>query len=223
MALPKLLQKLFQNGGAGPKLRPEIMPIQTVDGYAPDANGNVDTKRLPLSGGTMTGAIKNTGKTAAVSSDTDGKSIVIAGASSAENGAYLHLYGKDNTGCFYLNAIDNENNSTLKGMPNGSLTWRGSQIERIVKSSSNYVRYEHIQICWGTVTIPANLRRYEVTLPVAFVNTSYSMNCTSQTDGVAISSWGRTTTGFTINALGSSDGAYNYEKIVSFMCVGWWN
>lgn len=42
MALPKLLQKLFANDGAGPLLRSDIMPIQTVDGYAPDAAGNIN-------------------------------------------------------------------------------------------------------------------------------------------------------------------------------------
>ena len=30
MALPKLLQKLFQNNGAGPKLREDIIPIDTA-------------------------------------------------------------------------------------------------------------------------------------------------------------------------------------------------
>ncbi len=38
MAFPKLLQKLFGNGGAGDKLRPEIVPI-TVNGQSLDSAG----------------------------------------------------------------------------------------------------------------------------------------------------------------------------------------
>ncbi|MGN1208776.1 MAG: hypothetical protein ACI4SV_00635, partial [Duodenibacillus sp.] len=36
-------QNLFSDGGAGSLLRSDIMPIQTVDGYSPDASGNIDT------------------------------------------------------------------------------------------------------------------------------------------------------------------------------------
>lgn len=42
MAYPKLLQKLFQNGGAGPLLRSDILPIKTVNGKEPDSSGNID-------------------------------------------------------------------------------------------------------------------------------------------------------------------------------------
>ncbi len=46
MALPKLLQKLFGNGGAGDKLKPEIIPI-TVNGQSPDAEGNITISTTP--------------------------------------------------------------------------------------------------------------------------------------------------------------------------------
>ena len=44
MALPRILQKLFQNGGAGPRLLRAIMPegvVFSVNGNAPDGSGNV--------------------------------------------------------------------------------------------------------------------------------------------------------------------------------------
>ena len=44
MAFPKLLQKLFQNGGGGSKLNTSIMPYnytRSVNGATPDSNGNV--------------------------------------------------------------------------------------------------------------------------------------------------------------------------------------
>ena len=41
MALPKLLQKLFQNDGVGPLLRSDILPIKTVNGKEPDSDGNI--------------------------------------------------------------------------------------------------------------------------------------------------------------------------------------
>ncbi len=48
MSLPKLLQKLFGNGGAGDKLKPEIIPI-TVNGQSPDAEGNITISTTPPS------------------------------------------------------------------------------------------------------------------------------------------------------------------------------
>lgn len=55
MALPKLLQKLFTNGGAGDKLNPDIMP----DNY------------LPTSGGTVNGSVTINGTTVPVSGSTE--------------------------------------------------------------------------------------------------------------------------------------------------------
>ena len=64
MALPWLFRKLFQNDGAGEKLKPEIVPT-TVNGVAADASGNIAIKDtnipngpfLPLAGGVMSGSI----------------------------------------------------------------------------------------------------------------------------------------------------------------------
>lgn len=48
MALPKLLQKLFTNGGAGDKLNPSIIPTK-VNGVAADATGNITVDANPPS------------------------------------------------------------------------------------------------------------------------------------------------------------------------------
>ena len=63
MAFPKLLQKLFQNGGGGSKLNTSIMPYnytRSVNGTTPDSNGNVTVDlsgRVAVSGarGTLAG------------------------------------------------------------------------------------------------------------------------------------------------------------------------
>lgn len=48
MALPKILQKLFQNNGAGDKLNPSIIPTK-VNGVAADSSGNITVDANPPS------------------------------------------------------------------------------------------------------------------------------------------------------------------------------
>ena len=88
---------------------------------------------LPLSGGTMTGAIKSSVETILARSSNDA-SIVIAGGSSWSNGAYLSLSGKDRTGLssgvFHLTAKNDSGSHDLIGKPDGTLTWDGSNVLR---------------------------------------------------------------------------------------------
>ncbi len=56
MAFPKLLQKLFQNNGAGDKLNPDILP---------------EMNYLPTSGGTVNGSVTINGTTVPVSGSTE--------------------------------------------------------------------------------------------------------------------------------------------------------
>ena len=56
MAFPKLLQKLFQNNGAGDKLNPDIIP---------------EMNYLPTSGGTVNGSVTINGTTVPVSGSTE--------------------------------------------------------------------------------------------------------------------------------------------------------
>lgn len=46
MALPKLLQKLFGNGGSSDKLKPDIIPIK-VNGQSPDSTGEISVSATP--------------------------------------------------------------------------------------------------------------------------------------------------------------------------------
>ena len=128
MAFPKLLQKLFTNGGAGDKLRSEILP---------------DMNYLPLAGGTMTGWIKGT--PGIVSARTDGKGSVCisAGPSSMYAdlpGGMLILEGTQESGAigtkggFNLTACDANGLYVLRGTPQGELTWNG---QPVVVGSSN--------------------------------------------------------------------------------------
>lgn len=134
MALPKLLQKLFQNDGVGPLLRSDILPIKTVDGYAPDAIGNVDTQRLPLSGGTMTGELKLTDGLAIVGTNNSSSHTFMSGSSYA-GGAYFQAFGNERgeeAGWFYVVARGANGYKALNGRPDGTLAWGDKHIVRTV-------------------------------------------------------------------------------------------
>ena len=119
MAFPKLLQKLFQNNGAGDKLRSEILP---------------DMNYLPLSGGTMTGTLV----VAQGSNSIDGgvaDGSVQFNANGNLGGANLRLYGAQNTqfpGQFRIWAQIGDKSRGLfgdvNGDANGSLTWGGKPV-----------------------------------------------------------------------------------------------
>ena len=119
MAFPKLLQKLFQNNGAGDKLRSEILP---------------DMNYLPLSGGTMTGTLV----VAQGSNSIDGgvaDGSVQFNANGNLGGANLRLYGAQNTqfpGQFRIWAQIGDKSRGLfgdvNGDVNGSLTWGGKPV-----------------------------------------------------------------------------------------------
>lgn len=116
MALPKLLQKLFTNGGAGDKLRSEILP---------------DMNYLPLSGGTMTGSLVMAhGNNSITGSASD--YFVQINADGNSGGGQIRLYGKDNAqypGWIFLyvkNGDAPEKALVLKGT--GGLEWDGKPV-----------------------------------------------------------------------------------------------
>ena len=132
MAFPKLLQRLFQNNGAGDKLNQDIIPdipyskitdAPSVDSALSSTSENpVQNKvinsaldeKLSLSGGTMTGDITLTGDRKIMSATSQGGELVIhqTGASlhgskvDWQDGASLLLrsstYPNDQKGRFYL-------------------------------------------------------------------------------------------------------------------------
>ena len=83
MAFPKLLQKLFQNGGGGSKLNTSIMPYnytRSVNGATPDSNGNVTVDlsgRVAVSGarGTLAGYEASGGSTTINASSPDANEV----------------------------------------------------------------------------------------------------------------------------------------------------
>nr|DAJ63583.1 MAG TPA: hyaluronidase [Caudoviricetes sp.] len=132
MAFPKLLQKLFQNNGAGDKLNQDIIPdipyskvtdAPSVDSALSSTSENpVQNKvinsaldgKLSTSGGTMTGDISFTGNRKIKNATNKGGELVIDTTGSAlhgsnvdwQDGASLLLrssaYPNDQKGCFFL-------------------------------------------------------------------------------------------------------------------------
>ena len=82
---------------------------------------------LPLSGGTLTGAITRAGNFVKNVNDT---SVVTFYGGTDNNSASINLYGKSNAnaGKFEIKASDGTNTKYLSGLPNGTLTWGGNNI-----------------------------------------------------------------------------------------------
>ena len=138
MAFPKILQKLFQSDGAGPKLRTDIIPVDSalsatstnavqnkVIKSALDALASADSA---LSA-TSTNAVQNKVIKAALDSKLDikkptaGELLLNYG-----QGGWLTLLGKDfnraDKGGFVLGTTG----PTLAGKPDGTLTWNGQSL-----------------------------------------------------------------------------------------------
>lgn len=138
MAFPKLLQKLFQNNGAGDKLRSEILP---------------DMNYLPTSGGTVSGNITLNGNLLGILKADKNGSLAITGGNNVSSGgagsAILWLGGGDDSsgfngpGEFSLQASKGTYGQTgfssyaLVGTPDGSLTWDGTFSATTLKATSD--------------------------------------------------------------------------------------
>ena len=155
MALPKLFQRLFQNAGAGPKLREEIIPIDNA--LSESSTNAVQNKiiknqldgKLSLTGGTFANQIIGL---------TFQKDLHIA---SSNNNTFLELSGGlgwhsfqdklcaqlvlggglENSsvapGVFAINAANTQEACALYGSPNGSLSWGGHEVARVVSSGKS--------------------------------------------------------------------------------------
>lgn len=207
----------------------DILPIEhggTGATTASDACANIGA--LPLSGGTMTGAIYG------VQTDTNGYALGVTGNGGrfkagefeiAKTGAYLEL--TKSSGEFYLmaNTGDSTTRKALRGNVDGTLTWNTKKIELINSVSSNYIRFESgLQICWGnTVITGANDTTSTVTLPAAFKNTDYTVT--------GIGSFGITTSSkayglFAIPTITTSNFTckkiFSEESTFRWVAIGYW-
>lgn len=112
---------------------------------------------IPMSGGTMTGAILFKDVENVISTPDTNHWIRILAGPEFNNGARLSLAGKDTPGKegqFYLVARDGTTESSLVGTPSGTLTWNGVNVERVTSSGTNWIRYESgLQIVWGSDVI----------------------------------------------------------------------
>lgn len=155
--------------------------------------------KLPITGGTVIGGITLHGSV--LSQDANGDIGFYGGTGSADGG-YLILFGQNCSsatyqGGFQIVVSENGNKHVLQAFKDGSIKWKGYELERINSVGSNYIRFESgVQICWGTVSNSAN--NTTITFPKAFLNTDigFSPTAISQTTPVYIH--GRATTHFVI-------------------------
>lgn len=174
---------------------------------------------LPLTGGTMTGAIA-TSYSQFISRTVDTSYLQFNGGTSASNGAAVILMGKDSTsgygkGSFVIYAKDdNAGNKNLIGKPDGTLTWNGKSIERISASGTGYIRYESgLQICYGAVGSMTS-SGITVTFPQPFLATPVPAFSTSGATNFAYVS-ALTATDMTVKT--SNNGGY-----VRYIAIGRW-
>lgn len=168
MALPKLLQKLFTNGGAGDKLNQDIIPdipyskitdvpSITVDSALSSTSENpVQNKvinsaldgKLSTSGGTVSGStiinyvsFPSSGN---ITTTYTGTELLL----NYGQGAWLTLLGKDfnraDKGGFIITADVGNGGKSLTGSPNGSLSWSGTFSATTLKATSDKRKKTHI-------------------------------------------------------------------------------
>lgn len=141
--------------------------------------------------------------------NTDASGIILNSGTSSSTGANFRLYGKDSTtgaGQFSISANDGTNSGLLVGKPDGTLTWEGNEVERVVASSltgSNfYIKYASgLIIQGGYATAALNSK---VTMPIAFSNSNYIVQVQPTTSTIGTSLFmavsGITTTYFNIQS-----------------------
>ena len=172
---------------------------------------------LPLSGGTMTGAISKSNNV--TNNTVDSGYTSFWGASTSTGGAILTLTGKDNTtysGAWLIRAGDGVNTSSLQGSPTGSLTWKSVEVERVHNTSGKYLKLDSgLLVCYGlgqfdstgsAVTFDADFKdNSEPTIFMSPQNTTTTASYSS-----------RTKSGFTLKTSSSS------AVWVSWLAIGRW-
>ena len=113
---------------------------------------------LPLSGGTMTGAIISNSATFA-RRGTNAEQLILLGGSGANSalGAKLYLNGADysNSGYFMLQAGNTSGYKQLIGKPNGALTWDGYKLAPLPISGTGVGHFESVSQSSGVYSLPS--------------------------------------------------------------------
>lgn len=142
-----------------------------------DKDGNkIHETYLPLTGGKMTGPIKSSMADFFITGDDSSKSVLVSGGNGWGDGASIVVRGKNNSvkpGECAINVSDGEKTNMLKLLPDGTFTWGGKHVERVVASSfgsnSFYIKYTSGLIIQGGIVGSEG----NTTFPIPFSNTNY--------------------------------------------------
>ena len=192
-----------------------------------DKNGlKIDETYLPLTGGTMTGGIKTDNVEFAISAVDNAKSVRISGGTGWDAGGSFIARGEDHSsfpGEFVCRAVCGEKKVSLLGKPDGTLTWGGKEIVRLVaswRSGNNW--YRKYSDGWieqgGKITNSGDKNTYTikntVSLHTPFSNANYTAMSTYNGDNIhadnGISVLNQTTSSFSIYLDDQSSGAVWY-------------
>lgn len=185
---------------------------------------------LPLSGGTMTGALVfSSSVDTFCRKEDDSGAMHIYGASNLSAGGAMAVYGKDDNlhpGAFLLQtAYQNGSPNVLIGMLDGSLKWCDKEVERVSSSNisdNGYVRYESgLQICCGGYAWDGNDKT--VTFPVAFNGVPVAILSPINVNGFPImTDCNATSMTYFVRPAGASMGNASAGGDVWFIVMGRW-
>lgn len=239
MSFPRLLQRLFQNYGAGDKLNPEIIPADEL---------GLEKTFLPLAGGTFPNRItfiRNAGDLHFNASGSNEFFTAISGGTSEsyseKAGAALILEGRDGSsaikcGAFSLAAADATNGvKALLGYPDGTFTWAGNPVVTNKQIASGVCRYsDGLQLCWGQGNLGTVYKGFtglskSITFSSPFKDATYGVVVSLDVGQSGFSYHtafvrSRTSTGFTISHWWNEGGSVYQTVSVDYtwVAIGQW-
>ena len=164
----------------------------------------VDTKFLPLTGGTITGSLEVNNFGSLVKNSATGYDELILQVYDRANqwsGGLLSLRGhngsvEEERGSFILAARNKEgsSSSTLLGTPSGNLLWSGKVVERLEYLSEDGYNGVAVRYASGLMIITGSLgtQNYKatVTFPAPFFNRAFTLSVTPTWPNSAVPSVG---------------------------------
>ena len=189
------------------------------------ANSTDLSNYLPLSGGAIT-------ETIAMKRDVDTDSLILLGGDLSANSAMLQLFGKNSpnyAGAFFLKSTDkNGSDKYLSGYSNGALYWDNKDISCVDSSGTNYIRYTNgLQICWGTLIVPANTGKVSTTVANVFKTGRWVVTLSvlagwDSPNTVVVSSAIRNTNEIQVNVKTLSNTNPTYDCYIYYVATGYW-